>query len=94
MIEFAPSPTEQNRTEQNRNASICLKNTDASSYCTHVFINTSDLVRILPFPCQPKKHLVCVIVRISLYNGLYKGSSVCVRAAECLDKDSLFMQES
>ena len=33
-------------------------------------------------------------MRINLYNGLYKGSSVCVRAAEYLDKGSPFMQES
>ena len=35
-----------------------------------------------------------MIVRISLYKGLYKGSSVCVRAAEYLDKGLPFIQES
>ena len=35
-----------------------------------------------------------VVVRINLYNGFCKRSSVCVRVAEYLDKDSPFMQES
>ena len=35
-----------------------------------------------------------MVVRINLYNSLYKRSSVCERAVEYLDKGSPFMQES
>ena len=35
---------------------------------------------------------MCIVVRLNLYDGLYKRSSVCVR--EFLDKDSPFMQEA
>ena len=35
-----------------------------------------------------------MILRMNLYNGLHKRSSLCVRAAGYLDKGSPFIQES
>ena len=68
--------------------------TDARLNRMRVLINTSYLARILLFPCQPKTLWVYVILRMNLYNALYKRSSLCVRAAGYLDKGSPNIQES